>query len=86
MSLLNTLAQSYPCSESQEELSFLIWIQKFRNNFCNSADELLHHPIVLYVPPLHDLPHGCRHQAQWRYEEAQRLQQKRLIWKIYITV
>lgn len=80
------IVRSYPCSESQEELSFLICIQKFWYNFWNSADELLHHPVVLHVSPLDHLPHGCRHQAQRRYEEAERRQQKRRLWKIFCNV
>lgn len=80
------LKMSYPRSEPQEELSFLIRIQKFGYNFWNCADELLHHPIVLHISPLDDLPHGCRHQAQGRYEEAKRRQQKRRLWKIFDNV
>lgn len=73
--------ESHPCSESQEELSFLICIQQFRNNFCNRADELLHHPIVLHISPLHHMPHGCRDEAQRRNEEAERRQQEGQVWE-----
>lgn len=75
--------ETHPCPESQEELSLLICVQQVGHDFCDCADELLHHPIVLNAPPLHDVPHGRRHQAQRGYEEAKRWQQERWIWKIF---
>lgn len=78
--------KSYPRSQSQEQLSFLICIQKLRYDFRHGADELLDHAVVLHAAPLDDLPHGRRHQAKWWYEEAKRRQQKRRIWNISYTL